>query len=79
MSFTLEEARVLRDIEGTTVSRLLLEVKKEDNGNRLEIIFAQEEKIGEFQDNSRIAIAKIGRMCMDKVGKRFSSIKASRE
>lgn len=62
MSFTLEEARVLRDIEGTTVSCLLLEVKKEDNGNRLEIIFAQEEKIGEFLDNSRITVVKIGIM-----------------
>ena len=45
----------------------------------MEKIFAREEKICEFQDNARKAVAKIGKMCTDTVQKEFLSVKASRE
>ncbi len=45
----------------------------------MEKIFAREEKICEFKDNSRKAEAKIGKMCSDTVKKEFFSVKASRE
>ncbi len=45
----------------------------------MEKIFAREEKICEFEDNFRKAVAKIGKMCTDTVQKEFSSVKAFKE
>ena len=45
----------------------------------MEKIFAREEKICEFQDNTRKAVAKIEKMCTDTVQKEFFSIKTLRE
>ncbi len=42
-------------------------------------IYAQEEKIYQFQDNGRKAVFKIGKMYTDTVQKEFLSVKASRE
>ena len=42
------------------------------------MIFAQEEKIYEFQENARKAVAKIGKMCTDKVQMKVLSVKALR-
>ncbi len=41
--------------------------------------FAREEKMFEFQDNTRKAVAKIGKMCTDTVQKKFLFVKTSRE
>ncbi len=79
MSFALEEARLWRHVEGTAVSPPPLKVKEDDSENRMEKIFAWEEKICKFQDNARKAVAKIGKRCTDKVQKEFLSVKASRE
>ena len=45
----------------------------------MEKIFAQKEKIWEFRNNARKAIAKIRKMCTDTVKKKFLSVKTSRE
>ena len=79
MSFALEEARLWRHVEGTAVSPPPLKAKEDDSEDRMEKIFAREEKICEFQDNARKAVAKIGKMCTDTVQKEFLSVKASRE
>ena len=79
MSFALEEARLWRHVEGTAVAPPPLVAKKDDNEDRLEKIYAREEKIVEFQDNARKAIAKIGKMCTDTVQKEFLSVKSLRE
>ena len=42
-------------------------------------IYAQEEKICEFQDNARKSVAKIGKVCTDKIQKEFLLVKASRK
>ena len=67
MSFALEEARLWRHVERTAVAPPSLEAKPDDNEDRMERIYAREEKICEFQDNARKAIAKIGKMCTDTV------------
>ncbi len=71
MSFSLEEARLWRHVEGTAVSPPPLKAKKDDSEDRMEKIFAWEEKICEFQDNSRKAVAKIRKMCTNTVKKEF--------
>ncbi len=45
----------------------------------MEKIFVREEKICEFEDNARKAVAKIGKMCTDTVQKEFFLVKASKE
>ena len=79
MSFGLEEARLWRHVEGTAVAPPPLEPKKDDSEDRMEKIYAREEKICEFQDNACKAVAKIEKMCTDTVQKEFLSVKASRE
>ena len=78
MSFPLEEARLWRHVEGTAVSPPPLKAKEDDSEDRMEKIFAREEKIYEFQDIARKAVAKIGKICTDTVQKEFLSVKASR-
>ena len=73
------EARLWRHVEGTAVSPPRLEPKKDDNEDRMEKIFTREEKICEFEDNARKAVAKIGKMCTDTVQKEFLSVKVSKE
>lgn len=41
------------------------------------MIYAQQENIVEFEDNTCKAIARIGKMCVDTVQKKFVSAKAS--
>ncbi len=79
MSSAQEEARLWRHLEGTAVAPLSLEAKPDDNEDRMEKIYAREEMICEFQDNTRKAVAKIGKMGTDTVQKKFLSVKASRE
>ena len=79
MSFALNEARLWRHVEGTAVAPPSLQAKKDDSEDRMEKIFAREEKICEFQDNACKAVAKIGKMCTDTVQKEFLSVKASRD
>lgn len=67
MSFVLEEARFWRDVEGTVVASPRLKLKEDDSEDRKEKIFAREEKICEFEDNARIVVAKIGKMCTDTI------------
>ena len=79
MSFTLEEARLWRHVEGTAVASLPLMAKADDSEDQMEKIYAREEKICEFQDNARKAIAKIEKMCTKTVQKEFLLVKASRD
>ncbi len=79
MSFALEEARLWRHIEETAVSPSPLKAKEDDSEDRMEKIFAREEKICEFQDNARKEVAKMGKICTHTVQKKFLSVKASRE
>ncbi len=79
MSFVLEKARLWRHVEGTAISPSPLETKKNDSDDRMEKIYARDEKICEFQDNARKAAAKIGKMCTDTVQNEFLSVKASKE
>ncbi len=79
MSFAQEKARLWRHIERTAVSPTLLKTKKDDSEDRMEKIFAREEKICEFQDNARKEVAAIGKMCTDIVEKEFFFVKSSRE
>lgn len=72
MSFALEEARLWRHVEETAVLPPQLEPKNDDSEDRME-------KICEFQDNARKAVAKIGKICIDTVQKEFRSVKASKE
>ena len=67
MSFALEEARLWRYVEETAVSPPLLKAKEDDSEDRREDIFAGEEKLCEFQDNTSKAVVKIGKMCIDTV------------
>ena len=78
MSFALEEARLWRHVEGTAIAPPPLMPKGDDSEDRMEKIYAREEKICEFEDNARKAIAKIGKMCTETVQKEFLSVKASR-
>lgn len=78
MSFAVEKARLWRHVEGTAVPPPQLEPKKDDSEDRMEKIFAREEKICEFEDKARKAVAKIGKMCTDAVQKEFLSAKASK-
>ncbi len=48
MSLTLKEARLWKHVRRKVVLPTLLEAKKNDNDDRIEKIFAQEEKICEF-------------------------------
>ncbi len=79
ISFALEEARLWRPVEGTEVAPPPLKLKADDTEDRMKRIFAREEKICEFQDNARKAVAKIGKMYTDTVQKKFLSVKASNE
>ena len=79
MSFALEEARLWRHVEGTAIPPPPLMPKGDNSEDRMERIYARDEKICEFQDNARKAIAKIGKMCTETVQKEFLSVKASRE
>ncbi len=79
MSFSLEQTGLWRHVERTTVSPSRLKAKEDDCGNRMEKIFAREKKIYEFQDNAHKAVAKIRKMCTDKVQTKFLSVKALRE
>ena len=79
MSFGLEEARLWRHVEGTAVAPPPLEPKKDGSEDRMEKIYAREEKICEFQDNACKAVAKIENMCTGTVQNEFLSVKASRE
>ena len=80
MSFALEEARLWRHVKETAVAPPPpLKAKEDDSDNQMEKIYAQEEKICEFQDNACKAIAKIGKMCTETVQKEFFSVKASRD
>ena len=45
MSFALEETRLWRHVEGTAVALPLLKPKEDDSEDRMEKIFAGEEKI----------------------------------
>ena len=78
MGFALEEARLWRHVEGTAVSPPSLKANEDDSENRMEKIFAREEKICEFQDNARKAVAEIGKMCTDTIQKEFSLLKPQR-
>ena len=69
MSFTLEEARLWRHVEGTAVSPPALKAKEDDSEDRIEKIFARKGRICEFQDNARKTVAKIEKMCTDTVQK----------
>ena len=44
----------------------------------MEKIFAREEKICEFEDNARKAVAKIRKICTDTVQKEFFLVKISK-
>ena len=79
MSFALEEARLWRHVEGTAIPPPPLMPKGDNSEDRMERIYARDEKICEFQDNARKAIAKIGKMCTETVQKEFLSVKVSRE
>ena len=79
MSFALAEARLWRHVEETAVSPPRLEPKNDDSEDRMEKIFTREEKICEFPDNARKAVAKIGKICTDTVQKGVHSVKASKE
>ncbi len=79
MSFALEEARLWRHVERTAVAPLPLKTKEDDSENKMEKIIAREEKICEFEDNTRKAVTKIRKMCTDKVQKESLSVKASKE
>ena len=75
----LEDARLWRHVEGTVVAPPSLEPKDDDSEDQMEKVYAWEEKIYEFQDNAHKMTAKIGKMCTDKVQKKFLSVKASRD
>ena len=79
MSFALEEARLWRHVAGTTITPPPLMPKRDDSKDQMERIYACDEKICEFQDNVRKAIAKIGKICTETVQKEFLSVKVSRE
>ena len=79
MGFALEEARLWRHVEGTAVAPPSFKAKEDDSDDQMEKIYAREEKICEFQDNARKAIAKIGKICTETVQKEFFSVKASRD
>ncbi len=79
MSFTLEDSRLWKHVEGTAVAPPSLKPKEDDSEDRMEKIFAREEKICEFEDNARKAVGKIGKMCTDTVQKEFLLVKASKE
>ncbi len=79
MSFALKKARFWRHIEGTAIALLPLMPKENDSKDQIERIYALDEKICKFQDNTRKAIAKIGKMCTKTVQKEFLSVKALRK
>lgn len=54
----------------------MLEAKKDNDEDRMEKIYAHQEKNFEFEDNTRKAIAKIGKMYIDIVQKEFVLAKA---
>ena len=79
MNFALEKTGLWRYVEGTAVAPPPLIAKKDDNEDQLKKIYAREEKIIKFQDNTHKAIAKIRKMCTDKVQKEFFSVRSLRE
>lgn len=79
MSFALEEARLWGHVEETVVSPPRLKPKNDDSEDRMEKIFAREEKICELQDNTRKAVAKIGEIFTNTIHKGFRLVKASKE
>ena len=94
-SFAFEKVRLWRHVEGIAVAPPLLKPKEDDSEDRIEKIFAREEKICEFEDNARITVAKIkicefednvritvskiGKMCTDTVQKEFFLVKTSKQ
>lgn len=79
ISFVLEKATFWRPIEVTAVSPPFFKAKKDNSEDWIEKIFDQDKKIKEFQDNRCKEVAKIGKMCIDTIPKKFLSLKASRE
>ena len=67
MSFTLEEAKLWRHVERTAIVPLPLMPKKDDSENCMKRIYAPDEKIYEFQDNTCKAIAKIGKIIIETI------------
>lgn len=78
MSFTLKEAKLWRYIKGMANASPALKAKTDDTKDRIEKIYARKEKICKFKHNAHKAIAKIGKMCIEIVQKKFFSVKVSR-
>ncbi len=53
--------------------------KEDDSEDQMGRIYALNEKIYKFQDNAYKAIAKIGKIYIETVQKKFFSVKVSRE
>lgn len=64
---------------GTAVVPSDFKPKEDDSEDRIEKIFIRKEKIYEFEDNARKAVAKIGKMYTDMIQKEFFLIKASKK
>lgn len=49
--------------------------KEDDSKDQIEKIYVCDEKICKFPDNTRKAIAKIGKMCTETIQKEFSQLR----
>lgn len=67
ISLPLEKSRLWRYIKETAVAPPSLKPNDDDSVDRMEKIFAKEEKICKFEKNARKAIAKIGKICTETV------------
>ncbi len=79
MSFSLSETRLWRHVDETATPFPLLEAKTEGCDDQMKKIYICEEKICEFQDNSRKTIVKMRKMYTNTLQKEFLFVKASKE
>lgn len=75
MSFTLEETRLWSHMEGMAIAFPPFIPKRDNSKDQIEKIYVNEEKICKFQDNTCKAIAKIRKMCTEKVQNKFLLVK----
>lgn len=67
MSFALGEVKFCRNKERRAICPLLRKGKTDNNDDQIKKIYAREEKIRKFQNNTHKIILKIGQIFIDNV------------
>ena len=79
MEFALTATMLWRYVAGKATKPPVLLAKADDSPERQEIIYQRQEKIEDFEDTERRAVAKIAMMCSEVIQKDFLSQKKAQD